>query len=546
MALRIPSSAALERWPWFIRFFLGCCLAIGVVTLTTSIPQLRPLPLVLALPTVVLAAWFLGMSGAAGCAFTDVVLFEIVWGHALRRPQNAIAMDLVRLVIFVLVSLLLGWCMRRLSQQKAALANHELARRLELAESERLLAEERARASEQVRYREDVLQIALKASGTGLWVWDLEKDVVLRSDEVFRMSGRDAESCGPDSESWLQFIHPEDLSAVKQAIATARVDGSDFHMQYRVYLPDGSIHWLESHGRCQRDEQGKVIRIFGVLSDITQRKQAEEAMLRTEKLAVAGRLAASVAHEINNPLEAVANLLYLISIGDSLEQSRIRASAALDELMRISLVAQSTLKFHKQTGFPKPTLLSEVLDSVLDTFRGRLHAMEITVDMKADQEFPISCMPSEAHQIFANLVANSIESMEKKGRITIRIRPAVDWCDRCSHGMRVTIGDTGIGIDPASRPRIFEPFYTTKSETGTGLGLWVVQQLVERQKGNVCVRTTQRPGRSGSVFSVFLPFGEVAWEHPGQSAPETAIPKGIQQAYPESYSPGLFLEQRQG
>lgn len=541
MALRIPSSETIGKLPWFLRFLLGCLLAVGAVTLTTTIPPLRAFPLLLSFPTVILAAWFLGMWGAAGCSLMDVALVDAYLTRSQLRFSTGNASEAIRLTTFVLVTMLVSWSIRRLSQQKAELANHELTRRLELAESERMLAEERARASEQLRYRDDALQVALTASGMGLWVWDLEKKFVHRSDEVFRMVGCEPGAFGSEPEAWLRFVHPDDIPGLDEAFAKVRAAGSDYHMRYRVRRPDGTLRWIESQGRCQVDAQGKVTRIFGVMADVTHRKQTEEAMLRAEKLAVAGRLAASVAHEINNPLEAVANLLYLITMSDSAEESRIQASQALDELMRISLVAQSTLKFHRESGVPKITLVSEVMESVLGMFRGKLQTMEIEVQMTAGQELPIACMPSETQQIFANLIANSIEAMQKNGRIRIRMRASHDWSDPSSKGMRVTIVDSGCGIDRATLSRIFEPFFTTKPETGTGLGLWVVAQLLERQKGNIHVWSSRRPGACGTAFSVFLPSGAPAQKDiagGGGTGISVPIPE---QEVPESYSPGIFL-----
>lgn len=505
MAWRIPNSEKVGSLPWFLRFLMGCCMASGAVALTSAIYPLRQFPLLLAFPTVILAAWFLGMWGAAGCALMEVALVDAFLTRAQFRFSTGNASQELRLFIFVVITLMLGWSVRRLSRQKIELESLELKAKLARAEAEKELAEERAKANEQLQYRDDVLQIALNASGMALWVWDFEKNVVYRSDEVFRMVGCEPGEFGTEPRAWRQFIHPDDVAALDDAFAKLRNEGAEYHMQYRVRRRDGAIRWLESQGRVQRDPEGKLVRIMGVMADITQRKQADEALLRAEKLAVAGRLAASVAHEINNPLEAVANMLYLITICDSVEQAQTQAANALEELMRVSLVAQSTLKFHRETGSPRPTVLSEVMESVLAMFRGRLQSMSIAVALKARDEFPVACMPSETQQIFANFIANSIEALHKGGRIVIRIRSSRDWRNPQVRGMRVTICDNGSGIERTSLRHIFEPFFTTKTDTGTGLGLWVVAELVDRHKGSVHVRSSQKAGASGTAFSIFLP-----------------------------------------
>jgi PAS domain S-box-containing protein len=510
MAKRTPNFEAIEQLPWFLRFLIGCCVAASAVALNYAFSPLRSFPLILTLPAIVLTAWFLGMCGAVGCGLVEAVsLSAFITRTHLWMPSGRTTEE-IRLAAFIVASLLLGWAIRRLSQLHEALSNHELQRKLTLAESERRLAEERALASEQLRYRDEVLQIALQASGTGLWVWDVEKGVVYRSDQMFRMVGCEPGAFKSEPEAWLEYIHPDDAEGLKRAIEKAREDGTDYHNQYRVRRKDGSERWLESQGKCQFNSEGKVVRMVGVAADITRRKMAEDAMLRAEKLALAGRLAAAVAHEINNPLEAVANMLYLITLTDTTEQAQKHAASALDELMRISLIAQSTLKFHRQTGTPKVVLLSEVLDTVIALFRARMQGMDIALEVEVGPEVPIACMPSEAQQIFANLVANAIEAMQRGGRLRIRLRVARDWRDRRAEGMRVTICDSGTGIDRATLRRIFEPFYTTKAETGTGLGLWVVTQLVERHKGQVRVWSSQRGDVSATVFSVFLPIGDVA------------------------------------
>jgi signal transduction histidine kinase len=521
--LKFPNAVAMERWPWALRGLLGFVSACLAVSLTYSVQPLRAFPLLLAFPTVVLTSWFLGMWGGVLCAITDAILVDTF----LTRPQSQFsignAREELRLALFLFVSIFLGWTIRRLAQQRSQLATQQLQQRLMLADTERQLAEERAAASNALRDRDALLQLALSANGMGLWVWDIEQGKVHRSDEMFRMLGREPGSFGPDPDEWLKYVHDEDREGLIAEFERLRESASDYHRQYRVLWPDGSVHWLESQGKCQMGADGRVTRIVGVMADITHRKHAEEAMLRAEKLAVAGKLAASVAHEINNPLASVANLLYLITMAETTEIAHAQADKALEELMRVSLITQQTLKFHRQAGSPRITHLSEVVESMTALFRGRLLAAQIEVELRVQDETPVACMPGETQQIFANLLSNAIEAMQRGGRLIVRLRRSRDWRDGATPGMRVTFCDSGAGMDRATMHRVFEPFFTTKPDTGTGLGLWVVAQLVERHSGQVRVWSWQRPQSSGTAFTVFLPLGN------GASA-EEAAENGVQAA----------------
>lgn len=508
--LKIPTVRIIERLPWAVRGLLGCCAAVGAVALTYYLQPLRAFPLLLAFPTVILSAWYLGMAGGICAAITEAILVDSFLTRAQFRFSIGNATEQLRLGTFLVISILLGWAIRRLAQQRAELGSQDLQKQLSLAQAQRQLAEERAHATDALRDRDEMLQMALQANGMGLWVWDLQQGSVHRSDQMYRIVGRDPESFNTAPETWLPFIHPDDLAEVMGAMHQTRDNGGDYHKQYRVIWPDGSVHWVESQGKCQRNSEGRITRLVGVMQDITHRKRAEEAMLRAEKLAVAGRLAASVAHEINNPLEAVANLLYLANTSNTFEEARTFGAQALDELMRVSLITQQTLKFHRQSGPPVATQLSEVVENVLTLFRGKLRASQIDVRVDAEHEAPIDVMPGEMQQIFANLVSNSIEAMPRGGRLAIRLRRSSDWRDRSRQGMRIVFCDSGTGMDRQTLRRTFEPFFTTKPETGTGLGMWVVAQLVERHHGHVRVWSTQREGRSGTAISVFLPFGEAA------------------------------------
>jgi signal transduction histidine kinase len=525
---RMTAVTPAEALPWWVRGLLGCSAAAAAVSVTYWLTPLRPFPLLLAFPAVVLASWFLGMWGGVLCGLTDALLVDRFFTSSQFHFSPGWVREELRLTVFLLVSILLGWTIRRLAQQRALLATQELQQRLVIADANRALAEARAQSSEALRERDDVLQIALRANGMGLWAWDLESGSVQCSDEMYLMYGRKPGTVPPTSEEWTKLIHPDDIPLVQQAVSRTQDAGSEIRIQYRVPWPDESIHWIETSGIYQRDSRGHLSRLVGVSTDITGRKRSEEAMLRAEKLAVAGRLAASVAHEINNPLEAVANLLYLIAHAETMESAHTQAQQALDELMRVSLITQQTLKFHRQPGLPKSTALSEVVHAVLALFRGRLRAAQIEAEVHADRELNISCQPGEVQQIFANLISNAIDAMPGGGRLIIRLRPSCDWRDAKTAGMRITFFDSGAGMDRSTISRIFEPFFTTKAETGTGLGMWVVAQLVERHRGQVRVWSTQRPHASATAITVFLPFtgapGSIPLGESAMQAPPAELP----------------------
>jgi PAS domain S-box-containing protein len=508
--IRIPSAAILEEWPWYARVLLGCALASLAGALDLWAAPFRIFPMLLPFPAILLCCWFLGMWGGVACALTEAILLDWILSRTHTLFPNQSLPPGARLAAFLGISILLGWTIRRLGQQRTQLHTQELRQRLALAQAERQLAEERARASEALLERDEVLQVALVANNMGLWGWDLRLGTTYWSDEIFRIAGREPGSMVPSHEAWISIIHPDDAAMLQKAMLNCRDQGIDCHEQYRMIWPDGSIRWIESQGKCQRDSEGRVTRVVGVLADITQRKRTEEAMLRTEKLAVAGRLAASVAHEINNPLEAVGNLLYLISLDESREAARAHARQAHDELMRVSMITQQTLQFHRQTGAPAGSRLSEIVATVIALFRGRLRNAQVTVEVRTVQEVPIICMTSEVQQICANMLSNAIEAMPKGGRLILRLRPSLDWRDGRTPGMRITAIDTGIGMNRETMRRMDEPFFTTKTETGTGLGMWVVRQLLKRHQGDLRVWSSQRAGKSGTAFSLFLPLGETA------------------------------------
>jgi PAS domain S-box-containing protein len=277
--------------------------------------------------------------------------------------------------------------------------------------------------------------------------------------------------------------------------------------------PGQMRYWLVNVYPVRTDVQ--TVRWVGaIIVDITERRRSEDALRKTEKLAAAGRLAASIAHEINNPLEAVTNLLFLIRQSPLDEETAKYTDLAQHEVARVSEITQQTLRFYRQSTLPTMANLCELLDSVLWLHHGRVNTLHIQVEREYDEDVNLFCFAGEMRQLFANLIGNALDAMMPAGgTLRLRVRKTNSRKDGGQTGVRISVGDTGSGIAPESRRRIFEPFYTTKEATGTGLGLWVSAEIVRKHQATLTLRSRTReqankvhPGaESGTVFSVFFP-----------------------------------------
>ncbi len=250
-----------------------------------------------------------------------------------------------------------------------------------------------------------------------------------------------------------------------------------------------------------------------IVLDASERKRNEEALRRSEKLAVTGRLAASIAHEINNPLEAITNLLFLLrNFSELPDGAQQYVSMAEYEVRRIAEITQQTLRFYRQPTRPARTTLAELLDPVLSVFQTRLNALNIQVERDYAAEMTLFCFAGEIRQVFANLVGNAIDASSEGGRLAVRARRSRHRKNSAQTGIRFAIADTGAGMGPEVREHIFEAFFTTKEVTGTGLGLWVSYEIIVKHHGLVHVRSRAAAREaaaanksSGTVFQVFLP-----------------------------------------
>ncbi len=252
---------------------------------------------------------------------------------------------------------------------------------------------------------------------------------------------------------------------------------------------------------------GEEVRWTGVIvTDITERKRAEEAMRRSEKLAATGRLAASIAHEINNPLESVTNLLYLLRHHASLDGEALEyAALAQQELSRVAEVTQQTLRFYRQSTLPLDVCVPDVMRSLLVLNAARLQCPRIEVQLRLKEDAILFGYAGELRQVLANLIGNAIDAMPAGGCLFLRASRTHRGGER---GVNVIVADTGTGMPETVRRRIFEPFFTTKEATGTGLGLWVSSEILAKHGATVRVRSRvpkYRGDLSGTLFSMFFP-----------------------------------------
>jgi signal transduction histidine kinase len=266
------------------------------------------------------------------------------------------------------------------------------------------------------------------------------------------------------------------------------------------------------------------LRQYQMRDYLAERHVVEEALRRSEKLAVAGRLAASMAHEINNPLNSVTNLLYLIGSSASLEESKRYGETAAGELARVSELVTQTLRFYREPISPTTVQIPEIIDSALMLYQARLSSAEITVERDFRECSPIVARAGELRQLTLNLIGNALDAIGQGGRLKIRVTNTREHRNGSRPGIRLTIADTGSGIQPEIRKTLFEPFVSTKGNTGTGLGLWVSSEIVQRHGGTIQVRSSVLAPTTGTAFSVFLPLQPQHGGHGGGSQPSALFP----------------------
>ncbi len=460
-----------ELRPAYVRYGAAVLVTALALLLTVLLSRFRPSAETPAfLLAVAVSAWF----GGVGPAITATLLSALcldVYVFPERMHLSLRAQDFIGL----------GWFFA----SSAVIAS---------------LANRRSRVLRQLEASEAVLRQFVEYTPTPVAMFDEHMRYLAVSRSWYRtynipegsILGRYHYDLVPDIPERWKEIHRRCLAGVPDSSEEepfVRSDGTVDYVRWRVQP------WRRAHQGI-----GGII-MFAEL--VTERKREEEALRQAEKLAAAGRLAATVAHEINNPLEAVTNLLYLAKSHP--ERANEYLEMADRELRRVTHMAQQTLGFYRDTGQVGPMDLSAVADEVVQLYDVKLQEKEITLQSRLAPSAQVTGLAGEVRQVMSNLVMNAIDATPVGGKLILKVYPAREWNGQHRAGARVIVADTGSGIPPADRKRIFDAFWTTKKSTGTGLGLWVTRSIVEKCGGTIRLRSRVTPGRSGTVFSVFLP-----------------------------------------
>jgi two-component system sporulation sensor kinase C len=341
-------------------------------------------------------------------------------------------------------------------------------------------------------------------AATGLAITDVTGNVVDVNKAFARIVDRSpAEMQNANVFGWT---HPEDQSRhgeLLQQLLAAKIPG--FVIEKRYLRSDGSVVWVRNSVSLMSGEPSSPGHLVSICEDISDRKRAEGILKRQEQMAAIGRLTSSILHEINNPLEAVGNLIFLARQAASPVEAAGYLKQAEEELGYASQITSQGLQFHRQSSAATSTNVVDLLRSVMALFTGRLKEARVGVDLAAEDGPELMCFPGELRQVFVNLISNAIDSMTRGGQLKIRVRPSTDWRTG-EHGVRVTIADTGAGMSLETRKHIYQPFFTTKGSQGSGLGLWVTSNIVKKHQGCIHVRSRYATESGGTVFSLVFPY----------------------------------------
>jgi PAS domain S-box-containing protein len=353
------------------------------------------------------------------------------------------------------------------------------------------------RAADEARFK---LAAIVESSDDAIVSKDLEGIITSWNKGAERIFGYTAEEIIGCS---VLTIIPEHLQHEEpEILRNLRAGNRIEHYETKRLTKDGKLIDVSLTISPIRDPADRIIGVSKIARNISDLKRAQEALIQSEKLAATGRMAATIAHEINNPLEAVTNLAYLLVTDPSLnEKARYYAQTLLNEVSRASDITRQTLAFYRDTTGARDVDICDLLDNVLDLQRRKITAHDIRVVRDFDRKAVIWGYGAELRQVFLNLILNAIDALESGGMIKVRVK----LCGRNQEFASISVADNGSGISEPAIGRIFEPFFTTKANKGNGLGLWITKGIVDKHGGIIRVRSKTGDHGHGTVFNVTLP-----------------------------------------
>jgi PAS domain S-box-containing protein len=467
----IGKWSALKRYPRVVNYGGSALTTWLALSLWSLLPIMRRDPFALFLAAVVVTARFFGFGPALFCSVLSTAVLDFIvfpFNPAFRVHTMG---DLQRLAAFLVVAVLVGSLARQKTraESKADRTTREMAAIVECSE--------------------DAIFSTNSEGVITSWNRGAEHLYGYTADEAVGML--------------VHLIAPPERRAESERNRLLLNEGGSVpsYQTERMHKDGRRVAVMLSVSPL-RNAQGETVGASAIARDITTQKRSEEAIRRSEKLAAAGRLAASVAHEINNPLEAVLNLLYLARHDPSRADQYLKT--AEEEVGRVAAIAQQTLGFVRDTAVPAPMNPAAIMDEMLQLYSRKLDSKHIQVARRYRKPSQIVGYAGELRQLLSNLLVNAFDAMETGGVLQVRVTSGHQWSDD-AEGIRITIADNGCGIPSEIVDRIFEPFYTTKQEAGTGLGLWVSHGIVQKRGGTIRFRSRVTSGRSGTVFTVFIP-----------------------------------------
>lgn len=366
-----------------------------------------------------------------------------------------------------------------------------------------------SKRAEEIYQSEQRLRTMLDAIADGVITCDATSRIEMMNPVASKLTGwQQHEAAGHTLEEVLSLIDEHSRQTIETPAAKVRRLNAGVGSGSNTVLvrKDGTQILIADSGAPVRDHSGSMVGIVVVFRDVTMERRTQEALLASEKLAVAGRLAATIAHEIHNPLDSVSNLLYLMKNGAKPEEFEQFIDMAERELARVTQISRSMLGLYRESRAPVPVDLREILEDILTLMEHRFHEVGATVHLELTSSIIVDAFPAELRQVFTNLISNAVEASPRGGEVRISAMATPSGIDGVGQkkpaGAVIFIRDQGDGIPEEIKPNLFQPFFTTKGEQGTGLGLWVSRGIIHKHGGSI--ELSSNGERSGTVVRVFL------------------------------------------